>query len=699
MWWWTSKFKKTEHCSEFRKNKLKNPITKRAIKDKGPVQKWFVDVCSKKPTVPKPEKATARTLRPRYNNLSEFVKVQGPIGLEKLIANIMEFDSGKFIPDLKIAFTKAYRGALNNQLQEVILDLGARKFKISTTGPIAKKLRELKVSGVAESQIAGAEVSQRNFCRTKNMLAMPSRSPFQAQPHQLKAVGFMAQPNSRLLLYHGLGSGKSCSAAMVANAYLKSNPDNLVYFISPGGLRSNFITEYCTFCPVDRRISTDDKDYKNFRFFSLDDGTLKKKLPRRFIDCLVIVDEAQSLINCVKSGNFPPSSDDIDNADGVKNLTILYNKLTNDYRNLNLLLLSGTPAPDTIDQHYNMLRLLKPEEMKAYSFNSFKGLFTEDENTGYYVPVVDTLVTRLYSSCISFFKTSQADVARSSERIEQIDIEEDNPLYEVIANAMSSETMLRAIPIENLIRSLIKGGTPARNAMKTAVFMKSRAARRSKSCGLSNIVYPEQLVKDSDVEDSKVDDDRLLAYYKSNLKEMLERYAPKLLRLVDNLSDPNVCPGKQIIYCPFKVAHGVNLIGKILTMMGISNVVYSGDVSQTKREEVLRKYNDESNDQGEIVKVFLYTDAAAEGITLLSVRGVHLVNEDIYASHMRQVIGRAIRYKSHERLDPRDREVVIFRYRARVGIDSPDEMNYRQGMARERALRYLDESIKTRWTI
>jgi hypothetical protein len=487
---------------------------------------------------------------------------------------------------------------------------------------------------------------------------------------------------------------------MVANAYIKANPDNLVYFISPGGLRSNFITEYCTFCPVDRRISPNDKDYKNFRFFSLDDGTLKRKLPRRFENCLVIVDEAQSLIDCVKSGNFPPTASDIENSEGVKNLTILYHKLTNDYRDLNLLLLSGTPAPDTIDQHYNMLRLLKPEEMESYSFEGFRSIFQEDE-MGRYFPA-DERAQQLYSNCISFFKTSQADVARVVESEENVYLEEDSPLAAVIIKAVEGENVVRRTPSDALVRSLIKSGMSALKASKMAAFLKSRAARRAKSCGLSNFVSPEQLVRGGEeptAEDTSRDDNELVNHFKGNIDDFLLTYAPKLHRLVENLSNPNICPGKQIIYCPFKLSHGVNLIGKILSMKGISNIVYSGDVTQTKRETILREYNDVSNDDGRKTKVFIFTDAAAEGISLLSVRGAHLFNEDIYASHMRQVTGRAIRYKSHERLPERDRVVTVFRYRLYAGLVSSDMANYEQAMMREIGLQELDRLIKTDWTI
>lgn len=721
MWWWVNKFAKREHCSKFKKDKLKNPITNRKITEGGPVQKWFKDVCSAKAAPVKKDGGERKGygLRKRINNLSEFVKEQGPVGLEELIRRIMEYQNGKFVKDLKIAFTKGYKGAVSNELQEVIIDLGSRRFRISTTGPLSKKLQRLSVGGVDEEEVIGAEVSQKNFCSTKNVKALPRRKKFEAQPHQLKAVEFMTRPNARLLLEHGLGSGKTCTSAMVIDSYLRKHPNNLVYFFSPGNLRSNFIAEYCSFCPVDRRIDPENEDYKNFRFFSLDDGTLKKKLPKAFTDCLVVVDEAQSLIGSIRSGENPPAYDETNDMSGVKNLPVLFSKLIRGYSQVKLLMLSGTPMPDTLEQHYNCLKLLKPEDMSKISYEGFLGMFTVDATGNHYVPLPERAedVKSLYSNCISYYKTSQADVARVYTTYEDIDLEDGDPLAGIIMGAIDSEAMYRVIPLESLIRTYTKRGMSAKKAAQLALFVKARAARRARSCGLSNIVYPNQLERyrgeqeeeeggvneeddeEDEIKEKKVDDEEIMADFEDNMDLFFETFCPKLGRLVKNLENEEVCPGKQIIYCPFKVRHGVNIISKILTVRGISNVIYSGDVTQTAREKILREYNDVSNDLGERTKVFLFTDAAAEGISLLSVRGVHLVNEDIYASHMRQVIGRAVRYLSHSRLPVDDRDVTVFRYRLYVKGISSDQENETAGIVREQKIKELEKMIHTTWTI
>jgi hypothetical protein len=68
---------------------------------------------------------------------------------------------------------------------------------------------------------------------------------------------------------------------------------------------------------------------------------------------------------------------------------------------------------------------------------------------------------------------------------------------------------------------------------------------------------------------------------------------------------------------------------------------------------------------------------------------------------MNQVIGRAIRYKSHARLPEDERSVMVFRYRLYVGEDdvSADHFNYVKGLSRERALYVLQDMIHKEWSI
>ena len=66
--------------------------------------------------------------------------------------------------------------------------------------------------------------------------------PFTPLPHQeATAEYFLSSPHKGLLLFHQLGSGKTCTAILVADKMLKRKLVKHVYVFSPGSLRSTWI--------------------------------------------------------------------------------------------------------------------------------------------------------------------------------------------------------------------------------------------------------------------------------------------------------------------------------------------------------------------------------------------------------------------------------------------------------------------------
>lgn len=642
-------------------------------------------------------------------SIVDLIRIHQSGGVGEFINVVIKHNNGQFLPDLIRIYRRAKIAAQRAQLPIMVLKFGpkndGRHIKVSATGAIAKTLEELSYGEDIEDD---EEVSDENIgmvtniCRAKVFRNIPSE-PFTPRPHQVRVRELMKRDNTRLLLQHGLGSGKTCSSTIVISDYIERHPDRYVYFFSPGGLRSNFISEYCTKCPFDRRLLPGDTDYERIRFFSLDDGTLKKKLPRSFKNSLVVVDEAQSLIDSIRHGG--------EEDDDEKNLSILYDMLVREY-DLSLLLLSGTPMPNNLGQHYNCLKLLKPDVMRSYTYAAFENMFEggydrTERSYDEYKPMEESreIVDEIYSNCISYYVNPPADVASVQTRICNEYLDAMSRLSAEIEATMAIEDLIRIVTLKSLIKKYIKNyGLPYSEAKKKAIRDKTRAKRREVSRRLSNIMHPrEDNSADMDKIPSENLDDETLKYVNNDLEKFFKDHSPKLGYMIRNITDIRECPGKQAVYCPFKVSGGVNLISKIMTLAGISHVVYSGDVDMTSRQRILSAYNAPDNDYGEKTKVFMFTDAAAEGISLKSIRGIHLVNENIDVSHTNQVIGRSIRFESHMRLKPEERVVTIFRYRVIVGEEgddhgsSPDLMVYREGLKKENMLTYLNDKIKTDW--
>lgn len=699
---------------------LVNPITGKKIKRGNAKFKELFRVCrceagrertSAGPSVKRRGRPKKQIRYEDPQTIVDLIRIHQSGGLGEFINVVIKHNNGQFLPDLIRIYRRAKRAAQRAQLQTMVLKFGpkndGRHIKVSATGTIAATLEELSFGEdiVDDEEISDENVGTvTNICRAKVLRNIPSE-PFTPRPHQAKVREIMKRDNTRLLLQHGLGSGKTCSSTIVISDYIERHPDRYVYFFSPGGLRSNFISEYCTKCPFDRRALANDKDYERIRFFSLDDGTLKKKLPKSFKNSLVVVDEAQSLIDSIRHGGEEDDEEE-------RNLAIMYEMLVKE-RDLSLLLLSGTPMPNNLGQHYNCLKLLKPVEMSAYTYMSFNSMFEGgyNKNTKTYEELKPKeeskeIVEELYSNCISYYVNPPADVASVQTKIcnEYVDPALNNNLAFEIMETMRVEDIIRVSSLKTLIKKYIKNyGLPYSEAKKKAIRDKTRAKRREVSRRLSNIMNPhENNAADMEKIPPERLDDETLKYVNNDMERLFRDFSPKLGYLMRNIRDIRECPGKQAVYCPFKVAGGVNLISKIMENLGVSHVVYSGDVDMTSRQRILSAYNAPDNDYGEKVKVFIFTDAAAEGISLKSVRGIHLVNENIDASHSSQVVGRAIRFESHMRLKPEERMVTIFRYRLVIGggennEDSPDIDVYNEGLMRQSVLNYLAEKIRTDW--
>lgn len=139
----------------------------------------------------------------------------------------------------------------------------------------------------------------------------------------------------------------------------------------------------------------------------------------------------------------------------------------------------------------------------------------------------------------------------------------------------------------------------------------------------------------------------------------------KFMNQIINVKKPNAKLGitdhmikshtdKFIIFTHFKT-HGSNLIVKELKKVGISYGFIDGSVPKTKRAKVVNQYV-----AGDI-KVILISAAGATGLNLLETGYMFLVEPSWNESEVTQVMARADRYLSHDKLPKYMRNVLIMK--------------------------------------
>ena len=91
---------------------------------------------------------------------------------------------------------------------------------------------------------------------------------------------------------------------------------------------------------------------------------------------------------------------------------------------------------------------------------------------------------------------------------------------------------------------------------------------------------------------------------------------------------------------------------------------FHGEIDADIRSKNIKNFNSPSNIDGSIIRVILISPAGAEGISLMNVKQVHVMEPYWNEVRIEQLIGRAVRQCSHKMLPMSERKVDIFRYLA-----------------------------------
>ena len=170
---------------------------------------------------------------------------------------------------------------------------------------------------------------------------------FSALPHQNFIANWFNEDKKKLLLYHSIGSGKTCTAILAMNSLLKEKKINKVYCVTSASLIFNFTKELLSQCGKYESIPNYIHVISYQKFIKLN------KL--HLTDSLVIVDEVQ---NIVSEGRKKSKNPDTSNS----KLGYLYSKFKTRLNNesMYIIFLSATPIYNNPYEIALTLNLLSP---------------------------------------------------------------------------------------------------------------------------------------------------------------------------------------------------------------------------------------------------------------------------------------------------------------------------------------------------
>ena len=131
--------------------------------------------------------------------------------------------------------------------------------------------------------------------------------------------------------------------------------------------------------------------------------------------------------------------------------------------------------------------------------------------------------------------------------------------------------------------------------------------------------------------------------------------------------------GPVFIYSQFLDTGGLKSLIKYFEYNEFSNynnntdskykyAVLSSNESLEERENIKKIFNNYNNKDGKLIKILFGSPAVKEGISLLRVSQVHILEPYWNMSRIKQIIGRAVRYCSHKDLPIDRREVDVYIY-------------------------------------
>ena len=456
--------------------------------------------------------------------------------------------------------------------------------------------------------------------------------------------------NKGILLYHKIGAGKTCAAVLIAEQWKNKRE---VIFICPASLVSNFYKEIRSECTGDAYMTKKEREELNKMSVSSNEYRDKIKSINKKIDenySIYSYNKFVSLVNNkkIKLENTILIIDEVQNivSEYGSYYQIIMDVINKAPASLRVVIMSATPIFDKPMELGLTLNLLRPKELfpVGQKFNDRYINYEVKNNKPTYNIINENDLRLKLNGLVSYYQGAPSYVF--PERIDKIVYcpmtKYQYSCYKVVQDREGEINKL----------DLLK--------LPSNFFIGSRI--------ISNIAYPNKLVNERGLNALTP---RLMKL--ENLKEYSTKYYEIMKRVLKS-------SGTVFIYSNFKEYGGLITLIKILENYGYTNfsktgpgksryAVWSGDESMELKERMRDVFNTKSNENGSKIKIILGSPAIKEGVSLLRVRSVHIMEPYWNMSRLEQVIGRAIRFCSHKDVEPDKRRVKVYIYIATIPLE------------------------------
>lgn len=517
-------------------------------------------------------------------------------------------------------------------------------------------------------------------------------------------------PYDSILVYHGLGTGKTCTAVSIAEGfkeYTLALGRKVMVIVKNKVIQKNFINELLTECTGGMYSSgsndtakddEDDEDADEDENAGVDDTVDEETRTIRKINKVYSFITYGKFTNRVRKGAITTLSNSVVIVDEAHNITnndtgnALFKVLTKSH-NYRLVLLTATPVydnPREIFELSNLLNATSPGSVLPTRNALAKSGLVEDMGQlsalfkGHEYAVSEhglAELARVLAGKVSYLSVGTEFFPTVSSQF--VDCKMSPEQTQVYTTALRLDLHSNSdidLDAEIAKESLLGDTTDTDNVLSNSLYKNANDA--------STMTYPNS------------------GYGKKGyatltpgmlVRPNLEKYSCKLNALLENL-DAGL---KSFVYSNYVSAGGTSLVRDLLLANGYTEfklrntgirvprtfVVIGASTLIRTRQKYLAAFNDASNATGAVIQILIGSPMISEGLTLKCVRQVHLVEPCWNESRINQVVGRAVRYKSHELLPEIERTVTVLKYVAipETGTESIDSEKYKLAMSKDRA--------------
>lgn len=449
-----------------------------------------------------------------------------------------------------------------------------------------------------------------------------------------------------LLLFHYMGTGKTCTAVACIEEIRKDRINNdiegALIIVSSKDQIDMFKKQIIQKCTYKKYENFEElKDYYKFKTYGNIASSNTDIIAKQYSKHIIIIDEIHKIRNKKKD-------------DKEKNKYEKFYSFLHKVKNSKILLLTGTPMTDSFDQIIDIMNLILPERIIIKEFKSRYFVIDEQTKYGSTYKFIDknaeNELKKIFQGRISYLKSDQSSIIKKFEG-KVIEPLNNFIVYPIKMSNYQFEGYKQALLNDTNKKETSKGsgaGLKPETSKASLFYSKNSPIIKQKNKYILEKKFRKKLLSNGDD--------------KKNIIKKLKIYSCKYSNLIKEIIK-NRNNGK----CTFVYSEYVSDIGNIflsllLDLFGFTEAKSDGYTEKKPRyalftsnnidnkQKIIDEFNRYENAYGEYISVIIGSEIISTGNSFFHIQAEYILTPDWNYSTIEQSIARGIRVDSHQRL-------------------------------------------------